>query len=166
MIPMFHCVLFCSSPLITTTSPTLTSDSFLLCFKLYLYLNDVRYSLLHLFQAASLHFWMYFWRFCRSLSSIFSGSSFGIISCWPNTSKFGVKSGNSMFSSMQFKGLLRFSQYLLKPLLIHATPTLICQLFYAMHFSQDQPSFQTAYPIKVLYSNWISTWYLCVQKVM
>ena len=29
---------------------------------------------------------------------------------------------------------LRLSQYLLKPLLIHAIPTLICQLFYTMHF--------------------------------
>ena len=64
------------------------------------------YSLLHLFQAASLHFWMYFWHFRRSLSSIFFGSSFGIISYWPITSKFDVKTGNSMSSSMQVKGLL------------------------------------------------------------
>ena len=94
MIPMFHCTLFRSSPSITTTSPTLTSDSFLLCFKLCLSLNDIRYSLLHLFQVASLHFWMYFWHFRWSLSSIFSVSSFGIISCWSKTSEFDVKSGN------------------------------------------------------------------------
>ena len=106
MIPMFHCALFRSSPLILTTCPTVTSDSFLLWFKLCLSLNDVRYSLLHLSQAASLHFWIYFWHFHRSLSSIFSGSLFGIISYWPKTSEFSVKTGNSMSSSMQAKALL------------------------------------------------------------
>ena len=56
MIPMFHWALFHSSTLITTISPTLTPNSCLLCFKLCLSLNDIRYSLLRLFQAASLHF--------------------------------------------------------------------------------------------------------------
>ena len=51
MILSFHCALFHPSPSITTTSPTLTSVSLLLCFKLCHSHNDVRYSFLNLFHA-------------------------------------------------------------------------------------------------------------------
>ena len=45
MIPMFHCALFCSSPLITTTSPTLTSYSLLLSCVFLLTTSDIHFSI-------------------------------------------------------------------------------------------------------------------------
>ena len=79
MIPSIHCALFRSSWFMRTTSPTLTSGSLLLCFKLCLSRNDVRYSFLHFFHAASLHLY-----FCLLLS-ISVGSSLGITGFWPNS---------------------------------------------------------------------------------
>ena len=85
MIPSFHSALFCLSPFMTTTSPTLNSGSLLLCFKLCFSRNDIRYSFLHLFHAASLHLCIYFCLFHKSLFSISVGSSLEIKGVWPST---------------------------------------------------------------------------------
>lgn len=73
-----------------TTSLTLASGSLLLYFKLCLSCNDVRYSLLLLFHAASLHLCIYFCVLDKSLFTIFGRSLLWFIDAWPKTSKFGV----------------------------------------------------------------------------
>ena len=80
--------------------PYFTSGSLLLCFKLCFSHNGVRYSFLHLSHASSLRLCIYFCFFCKSLFSISVISSLGITGVLPHISKFWVKTGNWISSSM------------------------------------------------------------------
>ena len=92
-IPMFHLFLCLSSSFINKTSPVAISICLWLFFILCLSLRERRYSLFHLFQAASLQRLIYRCRFFIILSSSSNCSSGIIIGC-PCIRMFGVYAGN------------------------------------------------------------------------
>ena len=102
---MFHLPLCLSSPLINTTCPIAISICLWLFFILCLSQRERRYSLFHLFQAASLQCLIYRCRFFIILSSS-SNCSSGIITGCPCLRMFGVYTRNRISSSTYISGRL------------------------------------------------------------
>ena len=94
----FHFPRLLSSHLIITTSPSLTSISFNLCFRLCRSLSALMHSPVHLDHTTSLHQRRYLALFRKSLSSIPLACS-GIRFSSPCTRMLGIKVGNCRTSS-------------------------------------------------------------------
>ena len=95
-------------PLMRTTSPGLIL-LYIVVFLLIscLSLSALRYFCNHLFHTASLQEIMYFCLFRMTFSSILAGSyAIGKASSCPNTSAFGVRTGQSEVSLLYISGLL------------------------------------------------------------
>ena len=140
VITSYHCVLFRSSPFVITTSPTLTSGSLLLCFKLCLSRSDVDTHLSISFMPLPCIFACTFCLFCKSLFSIFVRSLLGItgfelipvnlvlkleigylLLCWINSLLFNVVSISVSTSPNSFHSNFDFSTVLCNVFLTRVT---------------------------------------------